>query len=298
MSRRKRNNRDIQAWTRYWQTADPSVAGCLPGLPSKVSAKFEELWSDFFSRLPPGAAVLDLGTGSGTVLRLARSVASGLKLTGVDYADVLPSPGQDIRMMSAVRLEDLPFADESFDAVSSQFAFEYADQLSAVAELQRVLAPAGTLLIVAHHASSVIVAHNDRRLRVLREITGKGGLIDQATALIKRGRQQDRSGHIRLSRLLGHLRQAYPEQGLVNDVAGVMAQIMAEPDALKPLRVLGTELTYEIERLKALRSAALTDAQAHALADRIAATHANVLSVINVPGESTPLAWSIASPPT
>jgi len=295
MSGRAKHRKDVEAWTRYWKSSDPASTGCLPGLPREVSGKFEEVWRDFFAGLPEGGAVLDLGTGSGAVLQIARSVARQLKLTGVDYSSFLPSLGDGICMMSDVRLEQLPFSDSSFDAVCSQFALEYADQAAAVAELERVLAPEGALLIIAHHADSVIVAHNNRRLSVLKDMTAKGGLLDQAKTLIRRGRQFDRSGHVHLSGLLHDLRQHYPEQGVVNDIAGVMARILAQTNPLRPLRILRAELTYEIGRLTALRSAALTEAQARALADRIADARAVTLSALDVPGEPTPLAWCIAS---
>ncbi len=102
-------------------------------------------------RLPPGARVLDVATGTGWTAR--RLAARGHSVVGVDFAaDVLaaarslsPDTAIDYRVADA---EALPFEDDSFDAVVSTFGVMFcARPERAAAELARVCKPGGQLAL-------------------------------------------------------------------------------------------------------------------------------------------------------
>jgi ubiquinone/menaquinone biosynthesis C-methylase UbiE len=100
-----------------------------------------------FAGLGPGMRALDVGCGSGL---LAAALAGRLGAANVAAAD--PSepllaacadrvPHADVRRASA---EELPWPDESFDAVLSQLVLNFVpDADAAVAEMCRVVAPGG-----------------------------------------------------------------------------------------------------------------------------------------------------------
>lgn len=109
------------------------------------------------ARVPPGGAVLDVGTGPGhLLLELARR-RPDVRLAGID-----PSPDMvaharrrtttadvhervDLRVAAA---ESLPFDDESFDAVVSTLsAHHWADVSVAVREQARIVRPGGVLWV-------------------------------------------------------------------------------------------------------------------------------------------------------
>jgi ubiquinone/menaquinone biosynthesis C-methylase UbiE len=106
--------------------------------------------------LPHPAAVLDVGCGTGALLRtLADRLPAGVALSGVDPAPAMlevgraalrgPSP---VRMAQAVA-ERLPFRDDSFDLVVSTVSFaDWSDQPAGLTEVARVLRPAGRLVLV------------------------------------------------------------------------------------------------------------------------------------------------------
>ncbi|MBI4957058.1 MAG: methyltransferase domain-containing protein [Myxococcales bacterium] len=98
------------------------------------------------------ARVLDVGCGTGSYLvAQARAFGPALALTGLDPSEAMLARARTKLAGSGAELlvgraEALPFADGSFDRVVSRFAFHhFADPSRALAELRRVLAPAGRL---------------------------------------------------------------------------------------------------------------------------------------------------------
>jgi SAM-dependent methyltransferase len=92
-----------------------------------------------------GAALLDVGTGPGTVAKAA--AARGATVAAVDAEPTMivlaraAVPGADVR--HAI-LPDLPFPDGTFDAVVANFVVNHVgDPAAAVAELRRVVRPGG-----------------------------------------------------------------------------------------------------------------------------------------------------------
>jgi ubiquinone/menaquinone biosynthesis C-methylase UbiE len=96
-----------------------------------------------------GTDVLDIGCGSGLALSMAAQ--HGARVSGIDIAPTLLAvarervPDGDLREGG---LDSLPFADQSFDAVLSINALQFAaDPAAALAEVHRVLRAGGRLAI-------------------------------------------------------------------------------------------------------------------------------------------------------
>lgn len=98
----------------------------------------------------PGSALLDAGCGGGYALQLAAK--RGAAATGFDACGPLLDivrqriPGADVRQGD---LESLPYADDSFDAVTAFNSIQFAaDEVAAVRELRRVAKPGAKVGIV------------------------------------------------------------------------------------------------------------------------------------------------------
>jgi SAM-dependent methyltransferase len=105
----------------------------------------------------PGDRVLDVATGTGIVARFAlESAAPGGPVTGLDcnpgMLKVARAHGPGIAWRQGVA-EALPFADASFDAVTSQFGIMFFDdRVAALREMWRVLAPGGRIAVAVWDA--------------------------------------------------------------------------------------------------------------------------------------------------
>lgn len=102
-----------------------------------------------------GGRVLDIGTGPGRLVEAISRRRDDLQVIGIDpSSDMITRarrrtrtlPNVQVRMASA---EDLPWEDESVDAVvSSLSSHHWADRVIALDEQARVLRPGGRLWIV------------------------------------------------------------------------------------------------------------------------------------------------------
>jgi len=111
----------------------------------------EPAWHDVFTavldqaRIGKDTRYLDIGCGAGGAMVLART--RGAHVTGFDAAEPLATlarerlPGAKVLVGDMV---DLPFVDETFDAVTGINSFQFAsDQAQALAEAARVTRPGG-----------------------------------------------------------------------------------------------------------------------------------------------------------
>ena len=241
----KVKNKDQQterkAWSRYWTEA-PQDSVCIPGAPARVADLLRETWHRFFQDLQRNRLVVDLATGSGAVLALAHDCRPDLKLTGVDYASSLTSPEESITILPEVRLEELPFADQAVDVVTSQFGLEYGAWPESVHELNRVLAKNGSMQLVCHHSESIIVVANRERLAAINDILGKRGLLSAALKIIQQRKIREPKSRRNLDRLLNKLLSNHPGQPVVEEGAQHIAEIMTQPGALKRLPALRRDI--------------------------------------------------------
>lgn len=104
----------------------------------------------------PGERVLDVACGTGIVAReAAKIVGSAGQAVGVDVNPAMLAVAQEAAAGEGISVEwresdasDLPFSDESFDAVFCQQGLQFFPQRdSATRKMHRVLVPGGRALV-------------------------------------------------------------------------------------------------------------------------------------------------------
>ena len=167
------DRRALQDWQRFWQ--DAGIDGCTATLPPAVAASISGGWQALLSCVPPAMRLLDVACGRGAILALARAQGftevCGVDLVAIDSADPAITGGVDAA--------HLPFADQSFDIVTSQFGIEYAGLAAAGLEAARVARH--HLWLLLHAAEGPIAAQAREQLDQLGWLRDEEG----AFALIR-----------------------------------------------------------------------------------------------------------------
>ena len=132
------------------------LAGVYDGMNSVMTAGLHHRWRERaadLAMLRPGDRALDVATGTGDLaLALARRVGGSGEVVGCDFSERMLEHAR--RKAPALRFElanalDLPYEDDSFDAVTVGFgARNFADLDRGLGEMTRVARPGGRIVVL------------------------------------------------------------------------------------------------------------------------------------------------------
>ncbi len=137
----KNGRKDVEHFDRWSRTYDDSW------IQRYADRLHEEMLSVVTNEIAAPKTVLDVGCGTGRLLRKARALYPSAQLLGIDPAEGMVGiarsqiPSATIYLAAA---ESLPLADSSVDVVLSSISFHHwSDQLAALREISRVLRSGG-----------------------------------------------------------------------------------------------------------------------------------------------------------
>ncbi len=191
-----------RAWERYL-------------VPTAIAVWAEDLINR--AGLRPGDRFLDVGCGSGYVARLAvPKVRWTGTVTGLDLNVGMLQVAKELSALIEPPIDwvkgdvqDLPFPDASFDAVTCQFGVQYLpDRRKALKEIHRVIAPGGRFLFNVFRSTQFntgwlpLIESLDRHIGphagdIFRSIFALGSM-DQIRSLMQQSGWRDYSIHIRV----------------------------------------------------------------------------------------------------
>ncbi len=161
-------------------------------------------------------------------------------------------------------MERLPFKAGSFDAVTSQYGFEYGDTQQIGREIWRVLRPGGRLRLLIHHRASAILAHNGARREALEWAIGEPGLLAKARAFAAARSLFPLPIPPAFRAAPAEAKVRFPTQDVAQEIAFAILQSLDYKDPATQSQVLLSQIerkaTFEITRLGLLEEAALDSA--------------------------------------
>lgn len=195
------------------------------------------------AHIQPGQRVLDIACGTGILAReIASRTGSPGRVVGID-----PNPGMVAvarQLVPAIEwregiAESLPFPDQSFDAVVSQFGLMFfADRHQALREMSRVLAPGGQLAVAVWDSLENIPAYATE-VALVDQIAGRPA-ADALRAPFVLGNRKD------LAKLLSEAGVPAPELTTLHGPAQFPSiRTMVEADLRGWLPVMGVTLTED-----------------------------------------------------
>ena len=150
-------------WLPLWQSVSRSSLINLLYTDSLIAAALEHL------DLQEGDSVLDLGCGAGTKTDAFRKL--GMHSVGIDLDPEVINEATDNFPETSFQIGDvhqLPFPDNTFDAVFSLSVLQYVDRKKVLSECCRVLKPTGKAAFVEHLNRNPFV----RLYRAARRVCG------------------------------------------------------------------------------------------------------------------------------
>lgn len=294
---------DREAWAQFWRTSPGSSgSGCLPNALKHIDAAQSQFWHAFALALPKRARVLDIATGDGVVLRRMAQVRPDLRLTGADSSPHLPPAQKGVTLKAGVPMERLGFQSGSFDAVTSQFGFEYGDTALGSAEVARVLKTGGKIRFMLHHRSGPILAHNLPRREALLWATRQSGYLPKAHALVAARANYQLPTPPVFRTAPAQATQLFPTQSVAAEFLTALLQILVlsegrpAREAQDALRELEDKALNEIARISSLERSACDQRRIEDLLQQLSSAGLEITTPEQILDHHSrrPFAWAIA----
>lgn len=166
---------------------DDRAAGYETGWRGDLHHRIADRTAEIAMATAPGSQrILDVGCGTGYLLRkLAESYPDAVELAGIDPAPRMIAEAKaaaaDFQRLAFTTgvAERLPFAAGTFDLILSSTSFDHwADQRAGVAELARVMAPGGHLVITDLFSGLLLPT-------LLGSHRGRARTVGKASALLR-----------------------------------------------------------------------------------------------------------------
>ena len=255
-----------QGWADFWK--EDRLGSCAPEN-KDTAEEIHRRWIELLSDLPQGSRVLDIATGNGILLTHAEAAAkrSGKRytLTGVELAPIDPfryvsdlSEGlHKAKFIGGIPAENLPFDEDAFDVILSQYGLEYANLGRALGEIQRILVRGGQLIWLAHCEGSEVVDQNRDQDAQIDLLLAPDGPIDTMAKMLKKLKKGKRSisAETRLRTALSEAEkfcEQNPPANVVREVCTIIADTASRYHAYR-LQDLDKMLKDSRKRLMAHR---------------------------------------------
>ncbi len=162
-------------WKNYWKNRN-SASSESPGIGVERDEFLSEFWASQLKGFDTKSKIMDLACGAGTITKTARKLEFS-NIVGSDISEhaieTLKTNFPEVEGVAAPA-QDLPFKDDEFDAVFSQFGFEYAPLTETISELARVIKPGGQFTALCHIKDGLIAKEVEENVAMPRGVLNTG----------------------------------------------------------------------------------------------------------------------------
>ncbi|HEX4909904.1 MAG TPA: class I SAM-dependent methyltransferase [Permianibacter sp.] len=269
----------MDAWSEYWKMGFGSTVRdwpvCLAG---ESETTLYNLWRDYFSSLPAGSKVVDIGCGNGLLLDLLeQSSLSAWRFTGLDVAQITERTSsldmnRSGRLIGGTTAESVDFAQDPFDVLVSMNGFEYCDYNALLQNIGAALSRGSIRLFLIMHAKNSVLYQNSlkeldfyyqiERSRILHKLAYLDGVLTNSLSM-RRKRDAFSALLNSISALSAH--PGTDSENLKNALerlANRIYEVNAERDisSRRDIDALHNRIITDAKRLRLMCSAALDEA--------------------------------------
>ncbi|GAA0857699.1 class I SAM-dependent methyltransferase [Aliiglaciecola litoralis] len=292
-----------EKWSDYWQNEGATGEVFVNKDGHKHSA-LKQFWQHQVANLTSGDSLIDLACGAGSIFADLPE-QHGLALSAADLSAVALQhlvakfPQVETTVCSA---DDLPFDDNQFDMVVSQFGIEYAGP-EAFMEAYRILKPGGRMTVLCHIQDGYIDSKNKMEL-VGAELAHALNFVaraKQVTAAVFANQPDEitvaMDEFVSVEPLLAasvNKSSSGPHVHLYNGFKQLFMkrQAYTQQDILDWLDGMDQEIQKSIERLTSMRKAAQSESNMQAIAERLGKPNQQVdYKPLVLPDHNLPVAW-------
>jgi methyltransferase family protein len=296
------------SWSDYW--VNDGVAGeVFVNHKGERHPALAEYWQQQFAGLKEAARVIDLASGAGSIYAHLPA-GRGFELHAVDVScDALEIllgriPGTTTVVCS---VDEVPYGDQMFDLVVSQFGVEYAGP-GAFSEAARLVASGGRLDMLCHYADGYIDSRN-QELLAGANVAKNSGFIEKAIDLIDAAFSQDSNAQRRTANAFVAAEKTLA-QAAKNQQRGIDAHLYlgfrrlyerrsaySKDDITTWLKQMHDEIDKNIDRLTRMCEAALSREDMEQVCKRFVAQGLQSISCspFHAPGSELPIAWELTA---
>lgn len=273
-------------WDKYWQE------GHLTSFSEDYDTNYDDdiasFWVGCFKELQAGSSILDLATGNLALPFLAYESGTELDVFAIDLSkidkDIIAAKNSNLRshldkvnLSDETNIENLPYDDEQFDLITSNFGFEYSNLNLSIPEVSRVLKAGGDFVAAYHSDDSLIVSKNRNTISFIEHVLKRSKFFDifeklnksigtvESNRDIQKIQANNRTEQLRmkLNQCLGTLEGQYKtelwESGMIDLVKVFFNNLIGSNTKLRSNLLLKQRLNYleHIKRLKDLDSAVI-----------------------------------------
>lgn len=260
---------DADRWSEYW--LEEGAAGeVFVGADGRQNPALGSFWKSVFAANAAADTIVDVACGGGSVYAHADETEHSL-LIGADLStDAIRTFNRRFPHARGIvaSAERLPFADRIVDLCVSQFGIEYAG-IDAFGETARILRPGARIVALVHIRDGYIDARNAAELDGAK-LCEQSEFISHAVAVTRavyRGQKDDfdaaADAFAPAERALAEMHDAHPRGVHAHLYAGFRQLFerrsqYAEQDITGWLEAMRDDVRKSVERLTAMRSAALS----------------------------------------